>query len=170
MDSHDLIKIDHYITPALNINKRISDEQYIRIRKLVTNKHFSMYKEYYEPAYVNSKLLNLGSSNIGVIYNKNIMFMKDYIEIFKNYLEVLKPEKEHLYGFSRGSLFDYIDYNYNDQIMEYFNDIKKRLKEEWEADCLNVTIDNFYEKNMIPLNELKIYMEKEVKNFKNGKV
>jgi len=146
----------------------MSEDQFVKINKIIKNKDFIVYKDYYEQVYVYSLLLFLNSVSLGVNYSINTIHINSYIKIFKHNLESVTPEKVLLYR----EHIAYFDFNCNNEVIKYINNVKSRLKKEWEADCGNneIVILNYYEKNVIPLNELKAYIKKEIKNFNNEKI
>ena len=86
-----------------------------------------------------------------------------YIPVFWSNFLGLTDEKAFLYNQWRTAP----GHNYNDEIINYLNGIKGKLISEWRLDCSDLTIDNYYAKNFIPLNQLKSYMKAEVNNFNN---
>ena len=86
----------------------------------------------------------------------------NYIEIFYGDMEIINKYK-HILDFRSVSV------NYELAIEAGLEPIRLRLIKEWEEESLDLTNENFYEKNYKNLNDFNDYVKKELKLNLNNK-
>lgn len=155
-----LKEVNFYKSPYLD---DYSDEVLEKIEKeIVRDKDFNIYREFYEQMYLYISLIEFHDyRNPGMNCGKH-KHVDNYIAIFYEDMEIIN-EYKHILDFRSASV------NYESAIEAGLNLIRLRLIKEWEEELLDLTNENFYEKNYKNLNDLNNYVKLELKNNKNDK-
>jgi hypothetical protein len=94
----------------------------------------------------------LYSGNKGLNYNKR-KYINEFIDVCKNDIKILDSgECRELQSLRT---IDYLE----EEIYAELDKIRNRLIEEWKEQSVDLSIDNFYEKNNKNLNEFNNYVK-----------
>ena len=98
----------------------------------------------------------------GINYNK-YEYINEFIDVCKNNFKILDTEEcRELQSLRMVDSLEEVIYV---ELEKY----KNKLIKEWEEQSLDLSVDNFYEKNNKNLNELNNYVKKEILENKINK-
>ena len=131
----------------------ISEENKIKVGRIIKNIDFYKYSEFYEQLYLYGYVWEYYyNSNKGINYNKYEHIDKS-VNTFKNFSLFFDIKKRSRLGFIRAGVGSKNDkYVYMD-LME----IRCILINEWREHSKDLSLENFYEKNYEVLREINIY-------------
>jgi len=131
---------------------------------LIKDKDFTIYRDLYEPMYLYANIHVYGASPITGMECNRCGNMEKFIDIFIDSSTILWHEV--LEG--RLSLHNASDYEV--LIFDKFNEFKICLIKDWQAEALDLSINNFYSKNIKRLNEFNGFIANEIKLEENDKL
>ena len=91
-------------------------------------------------------------------------YINEYIDIFKESTSIINEDWLQLESFRTQSTEEQEEIIHN-----WLEKYKNKLIKEWEEQSLDLSVDNFYEKNNKNLNELNNYVKKEILENKINK-
>jgi hypothetical protein len=154
-------QLKYKITPLL-----LSDESFKKVNKIIKAKDFYLYKGYYEQMYLYLHLWDFhhydkSQVDNGINCNRYI-YIDKYIDIFKENISIINEDWLQLESLRTQSTEEQEEIIYN-----WLDKYRSKLIEEWKEQSVDLSIDNFYDKNNKNLNEFNDYIKKEILEYKN---
>jgi hypothetical protein len=119
-----------------------------------------VHRDFYEQALLYSDVWEFYCYKNKGIKSNQYEHINAYIDIFKDLTIAISDDKLEL--------MDWRPDKWEEAIYSDLEIIKKRLVEEWAAQAVDLSIENFYKKNNDVLNELNSYVKNEVKYYKKS--
>jgi hypothetical protein len=167
----DELKVnEEYIYYDLRYDRMLllSNKQLEKIDKIIKNKDFYVYREFYEQMYLYTHLWDFSyywvsnneENNMenGINCNK-YPYIDEYIDIFKNNTKIINEDWDELKSLRTMDTLE-------EETCISLNNYRNRLIKEWQYQSKDLSINNFYEKNNINLLELNNYVKDEIKRYK----
>jgi hypothetical protein len=138
-----------------------SDESFKKVNKIIKAKDFYTHRNYYEQMYLYLHLWDFhhydkSEVDNGINCNRYI-YIDKYIDIFKENISIINEDWLQLESFRTQSTEEQEEIIHN-----WLNKYRSELIKEWEKQSVDLSVDNFYEKNNKNLNELNDYVKKEI--------
>jgi hypothetical protein len=156
-------ELKYIIKPLLR-----SDKSFKKVNKIIKAKHFYLYRDYYEQMYLYVHLWDFHHYDKDEVDNgincNEYTYINEYIDIFKESTSIINEDWLQLESFRTQSTEEQEEIIHN-----WLEKYKNKLIKEWEEQSLDLSVDNFYEKNNKNLNELNNYVKKEILENKINK-